>query len=505
MKKSAWYHKLWRKKLDSLPVQNNADSAWADMSKLLDEHLPAANTGAGNKLVKPFGTKLISLLGYIVPAAAMVGAGTYLASHTTIISKTKPVKVKPTHYQHKPHEVISNDSINSIQDTLTNPADSSAMFQAQQSDSIRATGNDENAITTPQNNSLPTLSGTPKGNPIAGMNAPVGTTPNQVYTPSALLRKRSGLSGRTTTGSLSHNQHTLKPSANVQPQVTSALFMSSSASSHKTQPRVTGSSVDYTTAQQPTGTNNTAPMAVVGSALTNNTTAQQNSKADAQLRENSKKLKTVASSTKNKTDKNKLPKQSSQSNFHFGLEGGLNTASLGKSFYAGAFGSYQIGKQWLIGTGLRLDAARALSGQHSYNYGTQDSTAFTITDTRKITTLSIPVRLTYQLTDRISLYAEPQLSFVTHQGSVSTKLGTIANRRDTLGHTSSIDSAFKRNSLNNKVSVGIAAGISVRVSGSFYIDGRLLQNLTPYKVNTGLGNYQQRYRTIQIGVRYNIK
>jgi hypothetical protein len=79
MRNSAWYNKLWRKKLGNYPLKENADDSWAQMHSLLDEHLPVNEPSTDKKTGKFFGSTVVSMLSFILPAAAMIGALTYVA------------------------------------------------------------------------------------------------------------------------------------------------------------------------------------------------------------------------------------------------------------------------------------------------------------------------------------------------------------------------------------------------------------------------------------------
>jgi len=97
MKSSAWYHNVWRKKLEELPYRGDTGKAWAEMNKILDEHMPAVQVvSGGGKAVKPFASKIISLLGIILPVAAMLCTITYFAvkhQYAKPINKKQPVAV----------------------------------------------------------------------------------------------------------------------------------------------------------------------------------------------------------------------------------------------------------------------------------------------------------------------------------------------------------------------------------------------------------------------------
>lgn len=77
MKNSAWYHKLWRKKLNKLPIRESSESAWLGMKEILDQHMPP-DIESENISKASSGSKILKLVGYIAPAVAAVSIITYV-------------------------------------------------------------------------------------------------------------------------------------------------------------------------------------------------------------------------------------------------------------------------------------------------------------------------------------------------------------------------------------------------------------------------------------------
>lgn len=80
MRNSGWDHKLWNKKLNELPVETDLSSAWSEMQSILDKNLPLNNLPKSEGLRRTIGNKIISILGYILPAAAIIAGLTYFAT-----------------------------------------------------------------------------------------------------------------------------------------------------------------------------------------------------------------------------------------------------------------------------------------------------------------------------------------------------------------------------------------------------------------------------------------
>jgi hypothetical protein len=106
MKNSVWHYKFWKKKLNELPVDVDLNTAWSEMQSILDKDLPMGDLPKGGDPVKTFTSKIVSMLGYILPVAAMIIGITYF----TIKS---PKKEKPSITKH-----INKNSSLKVSDTL---------------------------------------------------------------------------------------------------------------------------------------------------------------------------------------------------------------------------------------------------------------------------------------------------------------------------------------------------------------------------------------------------
>lgn len=119
MKNSGWHHKLWNKKLDELPVQEDMDISWSEMHAILDQQMPqqATNGGTqtGGSTIKAIGSKIATMLGYILPAAAMVSIITYV----TLKEPAKPKDLKKNNPKSILKQSARKTTDSSYQDTLS--------------------------------------------------------------------------------------------------------------------------------------------------------------------------------------------------------------------------------------------------------------------------------------------------------------------------------------------------------------------------------------------------
>nr|WP_068887808.1 outer membrane beta-barrel protein [Pedobacter panaciterrae] len=110
MKNSVWHYKFWKTKLNELPVETDLNAEWSEMQSILDKELPLINLPKSESISKTFASKIISMLGYILPVAAMLAGITYFAIKQP--EKEKPLIIKK----------INKNSLLKIPDTLQSKA-----------------------------------------------------------------------------------------------------------------------------------------------------------------------------------------------------------------------------------------------------------------------------------------------------------------------------------------------------------------------------------------------
>ena len=484
MKNSAWYHKLWRKKLDEHPLRENADTSWVEMQALLEQHLPANNEPGNTKRTKFFGSTVVSMLGFILPAAAMIGAITFVAVKHPF--RNKPVKkhVHGVFIKRSFKDSSRVDSLLAGEISDSAKTDSEAIVNKSKENIAAATNAKANNIKQPTN---PTAVFAVKNNTVklSGNGAYI----NSLHPSSLITNHQNKVSGTTTDGSV--------------------VRQDNSIASH--QPVITGKDGTAIADSAKQKENNAANLKIALNKTKDGSSAMAAKPASDQsnrsgLKKNSKNKLFANDKTKGQNWDNEEPL------YNYSLDAGLNTSKYGKNVVLGLMTTYALNNKWLLNTGIRLDLNRPLSGGFTYpanneiiprNNQPDSSSSFKITDSRKITVLSVPVNLEYKISNIISINAGPQISFSVNQTKVTTKAGTITSYRDTLGNTHNVDSALKINAIN-KINFGVSGGISIHLH-QFYIDGSYLQNITPYKITTGLGGYQQYYRSFQVGLRYKFK
>jgi hypothetical protein len=491
MRNSAWYHKLWSKKFDSLPIKDAADASWAGMHKLLNEQLPAGTVG-GNPPGISAGAKLFKILGYAFSAAVTV---------STVVYVTVPHSKSTRKEIVKENKGLLTDSIltdsNKIESysklvdsNLINNRDTSNNLTAQHvnTDSSIAVGDENKTV----------AGGTKKeGNStVAGLHA-VSTSGYQ----NSIMQKTDRSGVFVNSASQSSND-----------QSAAAVTVNSLFKSAKLQLMAPGKFGQENVFQNDS-TNHAKNLTTLQPVM--------------QIYANDNGLRTAGSTAKNR-DKNKpagnntgkvkktkpakikVPKTPKASNeddepkYGYGITGGMNVQKSGSSFYAGLFGSYALNKKWQLIVGVNINSAQKLAREftHPSYYRPDSLPPFTIADERKVIAVDIPLAAAYRLSKKISIKAGPIIAFSIKQSDVFTKLKPIADPRDTLYHGKAVDSALV-NTVANKVSIGFMGGISVHLK-RFDINGSY-QWLKPNKISNSLGTSNQANQFFKIGVGYRFK
>lgn len=496
MKNSAWYHKLWLKKLSELPLKEDADSAWAGMKDVLDKQLPVSSSAghggsAGSSAAKPFIAKLVSLVGYALPVAAAIGVTTYFVAPLVIKPKQADLRKKQELHLHA--DTVHSKLTDSLKDTTAVKV---------LNDTV-STAADLEAGLTPDKGLLP-----------ADKTANETIINKKNHSTDVRIISRTGTQNGSYLSAIVKANATAKTKNTEVYRTSGKPFNSSSSTSPLTAASV--SAIESGAAGKKDNLVNPAP----GSQATNQKGSLTQEKVTEQLTVNkpekaSPKNKAAASkSSKNsKAQKVKTSKKTDITTppYDFGLEAGLNTGK-SSSLYLGFFGSYRIRTRLLLNAGIRINTSTALTGSYTskpYSVpGDSTSHQYKVSDTRKIMMLNIPLTIEYRISGRISVNAGPVISFPLGQTNIKTVSELLSGpgpfnlRADTL-RKRSVDSTLTHTTLN-KINLGITGGVSIRIK-QFYIEAKYLQNLSPYKVNSSLGGYQQSYKSVQLGIRYKFK
>jgi hypothetical protein len=541
MKDSAWYNKLWRAKMQELPLQGDEHDAWQKMQGLLDQHMPVNSAVIVPKASTSVWVKLMYVLAAIIIAAILYYAASLMpirhhektikptGKHARIITDSAVNKsdltttASPTDnaiYSKKSNGGSYISKSNTKQNMLNSsvqPGKSSsanntnaddAITNANKPDVIHTTSNASVSNTKPSDiNNLIISDNHTRRNRIVGHLAAAGNSGTLINSSSGLFnpglqKEASQHHSANRLHSKQANKNTSTPKNNRQLLADQNTIKTNGVVPSNTGNAIAGANTNGTTPNiNPTNL----------SAKTDNPMDIKNANtkqmADAKAKSQSNK-----SGSKNKPS---ATKKIADSKFTVDVKLGAN-ANKGSNLnpFFGAMGNYQFHNQWGIFIGANVLSTKIISGSYgksNLNYITigdsskkitHNSGQLTINSTRKIYYVDVPILVTYKLSDKFSIKAGPVISIPIKTEANKNTLGPLSSSADT---TTLRTVMFYVNStaINSKVNFSFSAGAQYNVK-RFYFDATYLQGLSPYTIGSGLGSGKIYYRTIQIGIGYHL-
>jgi len=525
MKDSAWYNKLWQQKMQEFPVEGDGDAAWEKMQGLLDKHMPVSSPAGSIKPRKSWGSTLITVAGAIIIAALVYLAAThYFAGHNHIPQRQHPMpksdSAQNTRLNTNRNEQLNNskagtpanqnniagDSITAINAGDTKSAGNtrvivkngavlstgSSVLAKQRSKVKRysiSNGGIDAKITVKNRNRVSAVG----YNSAAGITANVGNAKTgghhlrTAYTYNNKLKKQGIISAGVNTVNISVAGNKYKNAADS--------IRASLAANLNIKPS--------------------------GTVQTNNQASVHKKADSAALALKSintgKKSSSDSSTAKNKTAKTAIKKArpdkktSSNSKFELGVKFGANVTS-SASIFAGIAATYYISPKFGVGVGINSSSPKVISGSYSktnLSYTTIPDTGkaishntgkVSISGSRKVYSVEIPIFATYKVNRFISFSAGPVISIPVKQQTMKRSLSLLSNAADTtaLKHVAPY---VNGTTINNKANLSFSAGIKLNYN-RVYLDAEYLQNVTPYTISSGLGSGKIYYHTVQIGIGF---
>jgi hypothetical protein len=488
MKNSAWYHNLWQKKLDELPLKTEANAAWNEMQQLLDQHLPGQQQPAQNQLPSSNSAQLFSIKGVLISAS--IGIITAAILYYTVI---KPIAVKKrkshTEMRGKRDSVKAEQEIDTASDLKTDTLNSQ---MSETNDTLNRIVKDTDKSSQLERDVKPVTQNiySSKRTSIAANAERQKKRVNSFGLNKNLLIKNEKLSfddRETSSDSSTIAASSLIPNTT---QVSTATVKDTIAVHLK------NSGISIANSDSSYKADNRNPVTLSGGRR-NRIVSSSNS--------------STATTIKSRTRQPKIKKAKPQKDIAlekqwlaYGLKAGLNV-NANTSPFLGVYSSIMITPKFSVSPEVTLNTVRKISGEYSHpSYFRPDSIPpFTITDSRSISVVEIPLNLAYQLTNTISIKAGPILSIPFKQRNASTKIGTLPDRRDTLNSSRIVNIGLGQTVFTPKISVGFSAGLSYYIN-RFNFEVKYLKNLSPYTVTSPLGNYKSNYHTLQVGLGFQL-
>lgn len=463
MKKSVWYHELWRKKMAELPVDDDLDAAWQQMNDLLDQ--PFVPNSAKEISVPKNGliASLIQVIKIILPMVLVTG-GVYFAFHQKTVVEKKRKTIKQEQVK-GPQERGGMEKLGVADTSTLVPFERipKEMFAKERKLSLKDN-----------------LRETPSIFPIHREKIESSNSGNDAAIFLDKAQIQINIDGPTAA------------KANLLPYLKNTVELG-------TYRRVVASLKWQRNELVQNGQKYLRPSVILSKR-------EQRRLRRIFVRDSVKKAKaeSLLQIANLKTNKVKPQKEKSKEmitpQFSFELQGGAMFANQNATPYLGVQSQWALAQRWLLGAGVRFTQVK-LDGTYEhrgYNTVTTGS-PFQVVDSRKLTNTVLPLNLSYRVNKLISLKAEANLVFPLAQ-SGGSKVGYVANYLDTVFHTQQIQQALSETSVN-KLHLNIGGGVNIQIK-RFKLEAMYFYQPSPYRVSSSLGNYQRRYRSFSVGLGY---
>ncbi|WP_295666486.1 outer membrane beta-barrel protein [uncultured Mucilaginibacter sp.] len=518
MKNALKYLKLWQKKRSEMQVSDDPKADWLQLQSLLDEQMPAEKRSSGFK-----GFKILPTMFIAFSAAAMV----YMVSNIVSLEKNKH---SVEHNRHHSARITSGsivaDSLNAIDSLNVNVTkqlrDSAVLTgqtaSAQDSSSIKPHTDNTKVNTAASANNNKNSIVQASGNHIAG------TVKDQNQKPSAhtTFRQGAALAGTLSASGRHHTGigRTAAGGTNI-PGVNSITRYHFPSAAPTSNNRIVDDAISHNIkgtndnsgtqdvplmlAVQPQlnfssiGNIQQIPLPALRSSLTRNTSGQ-------------------AQTGKTKKDKTPKVKNNNLSHIDWGILTGVNSSgsftpknqnanfygSFPVDVYFGLFASYKLNATWEIAPQLRLFSPQNIITTYSHaNQSKVDSNQnLTITSSRKVYAVSVPIYAVYNATSNLSIKAGPVINFPVKQINANSLLQPAAIKADS-AYYANINGILNKTQYDQKLNFGISAGASYKYK-RFIFEATYLKSLSGYGVTSGLGSYKSYNGTFQFTVGFQL-
>lgn len=455
MKNSAWYSKLWLKKLEDVPLKEDADSAWEDMHTLLNKQMPlnAPGTGKGGSSL---GVNLIKVMTYVLPGAVILAAAIYFLKRTDAPKIPEAKKIQKSIIL--PDSLTSGSSA-SVPGTLTDTV------KAQGSTDLRTVRDPEKATTTyTEKSAALTVSSRENSKGRYQSAVFIAQQPDSALSP------------------LSYQFRLLNS------QIRDSDFISVIPFADGLAKFLAKRNEDMNTGRMLKNNNLPVDENLPGRSALSSEKAPGNA---AKLKDRKPKLPRI----KKLKDKDSVL-------LNYGIAANTRLTNGELSYGFGLFADYPLNQVIRLGLAARLNTTRSFSGIYTHkNFEEPDSLpSFQFTDSRNLTVLDIPLNLEYRLSNVIGVQAGPMVSIpIRHFG---VKLTSVSINLDSTSHREELLRDLNQTKVN-KVNLGFGLGLNVHF-GRFGLNTRY-EYLKFYSFSNALGAYSQSYQGIQVGIAYRFK
>lgn len=486
MRNSAWYHKLWQRKLNDLPIKVNEEQAWGNMQTLLDKHMPVEKPA--RRMAKPIAATIVSLLRFVLPVAAMAGTAAYIGIKVYKHDKIKlPVKK---------HMVVAGRPVKKV--TIA-PDSTKALFNTNSikntllNDSLIAGG-----ITLPVDVAKRKLS-TGNVTKLAIPNTAMGKTGVLLLNQNAFYGTNRYNKSKAVTGN--YNKRNNHSETYFKGGITSLDNRSTFSSKN-------GQLAVNPKASHSTNIDSLIPISPAGMPLV---VKMIDWKPVFQIAD---RPVLAAKNGFKVTSNGQLlgsvkKKQSSPislfAGLGYGVKLGINLNNKPNLFFGGYI-NQKITNRLSIQPEVTLNLSVPVAGGYSYpnNIKPDSLLPIEVTNLRRLMVLNIPLLLQYQLSNKLSIKAGPVIGFAINERKVTSTISNQPVVRDTLTYTDQVGTGLNQTTLNNKFTLGLSGGVNYYFK-PFFVEAGYLYNFKYYRVSSAAGAYNYRFNALQINVGYRFK
>jgi hypothetical protein len=526
------YLELWQQKRNELPVDTDAQTDWSEMHDLLDKHLPVQNPGSSgsdtggqaSNLAKQLSNLIKFKLFYVVGGLILAGAVTYtVMQHRAPIKDNKAAKTE-----------IRKDSVDTHNSSVTD-----SLVASNNNSVVDNAGDHQNLASA----AIP-LANTPRKGDLNTGSSTINNKADAATIKSNVSNNSSAKDARILSSS---NRLTNRSRSNSNGRSGSNTQLGDNnqrvnAKSDNT----TGSGNDLTADSNYKGTQAGDPSSIATQGRHDSNVPLQIATATAftwddvvasnkpytgsipkyvrirLFNNNAKTAKAGKNSTSNKNSKDsKRPKGGSNAtpiDLDWGILAGVNSdggftskaqnhnfyGSLSPDIYLGLFSTYNLNDRWAVGLQTKFFTPHTISGTYNYTHKlkadtVQTSQNLTISDSRKVYTIDVPIYAIYKASPNVSFKAGAILSMPVKQVNGTNSFTISGLLRDSAVYYNSVTNDINASTFDKKIRVGASAGISFTYR-AVWLDATY--NLQGIKVNSALGGYNANANSLQLTVGF---
>jgi len=552
MKNSLKYLKLWQKKRNELPINDDQQENWLEMQSILDKNMPVTTPSGDEGGSGAKGFKLLSLMLISLSAAAI----TYVYT-AKIVSKESHHQIHHTRekqtgsntdrsqgkrdsaidsltasemtFNKRDSLHIGSPSLLKLPDLIKNtttiaPASNANDTQRNAPASITAAKGLPALIKT---NNFPLLAGSNRNQPVIG-NAYGSNLGGALFKNKAaktlagtITNGTSGLHGQTTVGNRFMHFNNNSSFNGIR-----AGASRSANSKGGTRRQLTDDNADQkVSAAEFKGNQNeyqVLPFSIPKpyfNAAENIGGVIGGSRLSLKLIQKPSAANSLSNGKTNVKEKPAKTRNSNPSNMDWGLLAGVNSSgsftpkNQNSNFYGsspvdlffGLSATYNINDKWAVNSQIKLFSPQTIITTYSHaNQSRVDSNqSLQITSSRKMYAVSVPLHIVYKANSNVSFMIGPVINIPVKQTNASSTWRPTAIRSDSI-YSAQVDSVLNKTKYEQKLNFGLSGGVNISFK-RFSFGATYMKSLSGYQVSSGFGNYKSYNGTFQftIGFRLN--